>query len=87
MECRSNCGACCIAPSIVKPFLGMPEGKPAGVRCVHLLDDYRCAIFESPERPQVCSDFKPDEEFCKADRESALIFMLSLEDDFKTTAR
>ena len=35
-ECRVGCGARCIAPSIATPFFGMPEGKPAGVRCVHV---------------------------------------------------
>ena len=50
-ECRVGCGACCIAPSIETPFFGMPEGKPAGVRCVHLDEQNRCAIFGRPERP------------------------------------
>ena len=26
----------------------MPDGKPAGVRCVQLLADERCGIFGSP---------------------------------------
>ena len=34
--CRAGCGACCIAPSISSPIPGMPNGKPAGVRCVQL---------------------------------------------------
>ena len=42
MQCRSGCGACCIAPSINEPLPGMPQGKPAGVRCVHLDDEMRC---------------------------------------------
>lgn len=25
MDCRSGCGACCIAPSISSPIPGMPE--------------------------------------------------------------
>ncbi|MFC0402948.1 YkgJ family cysteine cluster protein [Paraburkholderia rhizosphaerae] len=49
--CRPGCGACCIAPSISSPIPGMPDGKPAGVRCVQLGDDLRCAIFGKPERP------------------------------------
>ena len=36
MICRSGCGACCLAPSISTPIPGMPQGKPAGVRCVQL---------------------------------------------------
>jgi uncharacterized protein len=72
MDCRSNCGACCIAVSISSPIPGMPEGKPSGVRCIHLLDDYRCAIYNRPEKPRVCSDFKAEPEFCGKDREEAL---------------
>ena len=41
--CRPGCGACCIAPSITSAIPGMPLGKPAGVRCVQLDDDNRCA--------------------------------------------
>ncbi|MFS9540720.1 YkgJ family cysteine cluster protein, partial [Klebsiella pneumoniae] len=26
MECRTDCGACCIAPSISSPIPGMPQG-------------------------------------------------------------
>jgi hypothetical protein len=50
----------------------MPEGKPAGVRCIHLLEDNRCALYNSSERPKVCSDFKAEPEFCGKDREEAL---------------
>ena len=49
MECRPNCGACCIAPSISSPIPGMPHGKPAGIPCVQLLPDMRCAIFGQPD--------------------------------------
>ena len=42
MDCRAGCGACCIAPSISSPIPGMPEGKPAGVRCVQLDEEDRC---------------------------------------------
>ncbi len=45
MDCRSDCGACCIAPSISSPIPGMPLGKPANTRCVHLDDNMRCGIF------------------------------------------
>ena len=55
LSCRMGCGACCIAPSISSPIPGMPQGKPAGVRCVQLTDDNRCAIFGQPERPKVGS--------------------------------
>ncbi len=56
----------------------MPEGKPAGVRCLHLMEDYKCALFNSPERPAVCSAFKPEPEFCGATREEALRILSDL---------
>ncbi|CAH2808508.1 MAG: UPF0153 protein YeiW [uncultured Paraburkholderia sp.] len=66
--CRPDCGACCIAPSISSPIPGMPNGKPAGVRCVQLGDDLRCAIFGQPERPACCSGLQPQAEMCGARR-------------------
>ena len=56
----------------------MPEGKPAGVRCIHLLDDYRCALFGNYSRPKVCGDFKAEPEFCGNNREEAMKIMESL---------
>ncbi|MFH1121359.1 MAG: YkgJ family cysteine cluster protein [Bacteroidota bacterium] len=64
MECRSGCGVCCIFPSISSPIPGMPEGKPAFVRCIHLQEDLKCAIFNHPERPDVCSGFMPESVIC-----------------------
>lgn len=78
-SCRSGCGACCIAPSISSPIPGMPDGKPAGVRCVQLLDDERCAIFGDPRRPAVCSGLRPGVEMCGDNREQALLFLARLE--------
>lgn len=72
MNCRIGCAACCIAPSISSPIPGMPQGKPAGVRCIQLTADDRCAIFGSPSRPPVCSNLQPSPEMCGADREEAL---------------
>ena len=40
----------------------MPEGKPAGVRCVQLTDDNRCRLFGRPDRPRVCIGLRPSEE-------------------------
>jgi len=79
MECRPDCGACCIAISISSPIPGMPLGKPAGVRCIHLLDDYKCALWGNPLRPKVCSDFKAEPEFCGSNREEALQILSSLD--------
>ncbi len=80
MKCRTNCGACCIAPSISSPIPGMPNGKPAGVRCIHLTDDLRCAIFNDPSRPKVCHDFQADPLMCGESREEALEIMRRLEE-------
>jgi Fe-S-cluster containining protein len=77
MECRSNCGACCIAPSISSPIPGMPQGKPAGVRCIHLKDDFSCGIYE--RRPKVCRDFKAEEAVCGRNRDEALTILRQLE--------
>lgn len=79
MQCREGCGACCIAPSISAPFKGMPNGKPANVRCVHLDDDMRCKIFGKPERPALCADFKAEPSFCGASREEAMTIICSIE--------
>lgn len=62
--CRVGCGACCIAPSIHTPFFGMPHGKRAGERCVHLDDANRCLLFGRPERPRFCVDLRPSVEMC-----------------------
>ena len=80
MECRRGCGACCIAPSIHSPIPGMPEGKPAGVRCVHLDDNYDCRLFGLPERPAVCRRFLPDEAVCGDNRFEAMELITVLEE-------
>jgi Fe-S-cluster containining protein len=80
MDCRSGCGACCIALSISTPIPGMLQGKPAGVRCAQLTDDLRCAIFGQPERPRCCAGLKPSSEMCGNDREYALAWLDWLED-------
>jgi Fe-S-cluster containining protein len=71
MNCRIGCGACCIAPSISSPIPGMPDGKPAGVRCVQLTTDNRCLLFGRPERPAVCNSLRPSEEMCGNSAEEA----------------
>ncbi len=78
MDCRDNCGACCIALSISTPGPGMPEGKATGVRCIHLLSDYKCAIYTNPDKPKVCADFKAEPEFCGSTQEEALRILFSL---------
>ncbi len=79
MECRPDCAACCIAPSISSPIPGMPGGKPAGVRCVQLGADQRCALFGSPLRPTVCSSLQPAPAMCGSNRGQALRWLVALE--------
>ncbi len=79
MECRSGCGACCIAPSLSSAIPGMPGGKPAGVACPQLTGDLRCAIFGSPERPRVCASFPAMRDHCGTSRDEALRLLADLE--------
>ena len=89
MDCRPNCGACCIAPSINTPLPGMPNGKPAGVACIHLINNskvnyMKCAIFDQPERPAFCASLKPSYEMCGDEnqgntREYAIAWLNNLE--------
>lgn len=79
VDCRLGCGACCIAPSITSPLPGMPKGKPAGIRCLHLDDRFACALFDDPRRPAVCSGFKPEPMVCGSNRDQALALIQRLE--------
>ncbi|MBJ2148484.1 YkgJ family cysteine cluster protein [Vibrio sp. IB15] len=79
MECRLGCGACCIAPSITSAIPGMPNGKPAGVRCIQLNEQNLCKLFGQDSRPKVCHQFKACPVICgKADQE-ALDNLIELE--------
>ena len=79
MSCRGGCGACCIAPSISTPIPGMPNGKPAGVRCIQLDDVNLCKLFGKPERPAVCRTLRPEPLMCGTDRTQALALLAALE--------
>ncbi|HEY5551789.1 MAG TPA: YkgJ family cysteine cluster protein [Opitutaceae bacterium] len=79
IECRVGCAACCIALSISSPIPGMPHGKPAGIPCVQLTPDGRCALFGKPERPAVCTSLRPLRSMCGASREEALANIARLE--------
>jgi Fe-S-cluster containining protein len=87
MDCRVGCGACCIAPSISSPIPGMPNGKPAGVRCIHLTKDNRCALFGKPERPEVCNRLRPSEEMCGHSTREAFIRLTYLERATRPSSR
>ncbi|MFC3815343.1 YkgJ family cysteine cluster protein [Lysobacter sp. GCM10012299] len=79
MECRTHCGACCIAPSITSPIPGMPHGKPAGMPCVQLDDELRCRLFGRPERPAFCASLRPTADMCGANRDEAIAGLAELE--------
>jgi len=57
----------------------MPEGKPAGVRCIHLTKDLKCALFGMPERPDVCIRFKAEKLVCGNSQTGAVKKLASLE--------
>ena len=57
----------------------MPDGKPAGVRCIQLTDDNCCKLFGLPERPAVCVRLRPNEEMCRGNANEALMWLTELE--------
>ncbi len=79
MQCRSGCGACCIAPSINSPLPGMPHGKPARARCAQLTESNLCAVFGLTERPEFCSGLRPSREMCGETNEYAIEWLTELE--------
>jgi Fe-S-cluster containining protein len=80
-SCHAGCAACCIAPSISSPIPGMPEGKPAGMRCCQLTRDNRCALFGRQERPAVCASLQPSKQMCGASTAEAMAFLVWLEQE------
>ena len=79
MDCRAGCGACCIAPSISSPIPGMPGGKPAGVRCIHLTSANLCAIYGRADRPEICGRLRASIEMCGSTTAEALSYLARLE--------
>ena len=63
----------------------MPDGKPAGVRCVQLTDDNRCKLFGQPERPQVCVNLRPMKEMCGDSAAEAIAYLTMLEEATRPT--
>ncbi|MCC2676793.1 MAG: YkgJ family cysteine cluster protein [Ramlibacter sp.] len=57
----------------------MPDGKPAGVRCVQLDDANRCSIFGQPERPAFCGGLQASAEMCGDSSEQAVRWLAALE--------
>jgi hypothetical protein len=81
MDCRPGCAACCIAPSISSPLPGMPDGKPAGARCVNLDEKGLCRVWGTPQYPEVCRKFAPQRWVCGDTAEEALRLIAQLEKD------
>jgi hypothetical protein len=57
----------------------MPNGKPAGMRCVQLDDNNGCRIFGDPARPRVCASLPPAPDMCGTSREHAMFYLAELE--------
>lgn len=57
----------------------MPHGKPAGVPCVQLTDDRRCALFGDARRPAVCASLQPSPAMCGRHPAQALRRLARLE--------
>ena len=80
MECRPDCGACCVVPSISSPIPGMPNGKPAFAPCVHFDTFSRvCGIWMNADYPDVCLEFNTTLEYCGGSREEAIRLLARLE--------
>lgn len=57
----------------------MPQGKAAGLRCIQLTEDNRCAIFASPLRPAVCAGLQAAAEMCGNSPAEAMHWLTRLE--------
>lgn len=80
MECRIGCAACCIVVSINSPLPGMPNGKPAGVRCVNLDENNKCTIHNKENYPYFCKGIQPSYEMCGDNNEHAFNYLMKLEE-------
>ncbi len=83
MNCRPGCAACCVEISISSAIPGMPNGKPAGQRCIQLTDTGLCKLFNLPSRPNVCVSLQSSEEMCGTTNPHAYQYLAALE---KSTA-
>jgi hypothetical protein len=57
----------------------MPNGKPAGVPCVHLDADMNCVLFGDGRRPALCDAFTPERAVCADNRQQAMDRLAQLE--------
>lgn len=79
LKCRPGCAACCIVISISSPLPGMPNGKPAGVPCIHLDEHHLCKLHNEDNYPAVCRNFTFDPEFCGTSNSEAFERLSKLE--------
>ena len=80
MKCRQGCGACCIVISISSSIPGMPDGKPAGVRCINLDESNNCQIHTAGNYPDVCKNFTASIDMCVDNNEFAFDYLKKLEE-------
>jgi len=59
----------------------MPQGKPAGVRCVQLDGAHGCRLFGMAERPAVCLSLQPEAAMCGNTAAQAMAWLRALEDE------
>jgi len=57
----------------------MLNGKPAGIRCIHLAEQNLCNLYGKPERPSFCLSYQATEEFCGSSCNMALKQLSDLE--------
>jgi hypothetical protein len=65
--------------SISSPIPDMPDGKPAGIKCLHLTKDRCCDLFGSIHRPKICEKFQADPEICGKSKREAMELIALLE--------
>ena len=58
----------------------MPQGKPAGVRCVNLDEDNLCRVWGTAEYPEVCRRFPAMADTCGNDAVEAVRLLARLEE-------
>lgn len=57
----------------------MPNGKPAGVRCVNLDAEHLCRVWNTAEYPRVCRGFRAEAMTCGSSREEAIVLLTIME--------
>lgn len=57
----------------------MPNGKPAGVRCIQLTDANLCALLDKLERPEICTRLRPQAAMCGISQDEAMATLNLLE--------